>query len=209
MLSSISPLGERARATRWGTTVTSYLLGSLLGGLALGALAALLGALVPANLRSSLAVTLAVGVVLVLLAVLDLLASPTSARRPLVRLPSWQRQVDEQWLGRYRGWVYGVGFGAQLGFGVVTIITSATVYAVVLVTAWSGDVRVGLVVGGVFGLVRALPVLAARHVHEPVSLRRLLARVEQWARPAEHVAVGSLSAAGAVVVAVGVAGGVL
>jgi hypothetical protein len=209
MLSSISPLGERARATRWGTTVTTYLLGSLFGGLALGALAAVLGALVPANLRSSLAVTLTVGVVLVLLAVLDLLASPTSARRPLVRLPSWQRQVDEQWLGRYRGWVYGVGFGAQLGFGVVTIITSATVYAVVLVTAWSGDVRVGLVVGGVFGLVRALPVLAARHVHEPVSLRRLLARVEQWARPAEHVAVGSLSAAGAVVVAVGVAGGVL
>jgi hypothetical protein len=209
MLSSISPLGERARATRWGTTVTAYLLGSLLGGLALGALSAVLGALVPASLRSSLGVTLAVGVVLVLLAVLDLLASPTSGRRPLVRLPSWQRQVDEQWLGRYRGWVYGVGFGAQLGFGVVTIITSATVYAVVLVTAWSGDVRVGLVVGGAFGVVRALPVLAARRVHEPASLRRLLARVERWARPAEHVAVGSLSAAGAVVVAVGVAGGVL
>jgi hypothetical protein len=209
MLSSISPLGERARATRWGTTVTTYLLGSLFGGLALGALAAVLGALVPANLRSSLAVTLTVGVVLVLLAVLDLLASPTSARRPLVRLPSWQRQVDEQWLGRYRGWVYGVGFGAQLGFGVVTIITSATVYAVVLVVVWSGALGVGLVVGGVFGLVRALPVLAARGVHEPVSARRLLARVERWARPAEHVAVASLSAAGVAVVAVGAAGGVL
>ena len=33
--------------------------------------------------------------------------------------------VHEQWLTRYRGWVYGVGFGAQLGFGLVTIITSA------------------------------------------------------------------------------------
>jgi hypothetical protein len=209
MLSSISPLGERARATRWGATVTAYLLGSLLGGLTLGALAALVGALVPASLRSSLTVTLAVGGVLVLLAVADLLASPTSGRQPLVRLPSWRRQVDEQWLGRYRGWVYGVGFGVQLGLGVVTIITSATVYAVVLVVAWSGDLGVGLVVGGVFGLVRALPVVAAGRVHEPVALRRLLARVDRWARPAEHVAVGSLAAAGAVVVAVGVAGGTL
>jgi hypothetical protein len=209
MLSSISPLGERARATRWGMTVTAYLLGSLLGGLALGALAALVGALVPANVRSSLPVTLAVGGALVLLAAADLLASATADRPPLVRLPSWRRQVDEQWLGRYRGWVYGVGFGAQLGFGVVTIITSATVYAVVLVVLWSGALGVGLVVGGVFGLVRALPVLAARGVHEPVSLRRLLARVERLARPAEHVAVGSLSVAGVVVVAVGAAGGVL
>jgi len=209
MLSSISPLGERARATRWGMTVTAYLLGSLLGGLALGALAALVGALVPANVRSSPPMTLAVGGALVLLAAADLLASTTGDRPPLVRLPSWRRQVDEQWLGRYRGWVYGVGFGAQLGFGVVTIITSATVYAVVLVVVWSGAVGVGLVAGGVFGLVRALPVLAARGVHEPVSLRRLLARVERLARPAEHVAVGSLSVAGVVVVAVGAAGGVL
>jgi hypothetical protein len=124
-------------------------------------------------------------------------------------LPSWQRQVDEQWLGRYRGWVYGLGFGAQLGFGVVTIITSATVYAVVLVALWSGELPVGLVLGGAFGLVRALPVLATRRAQEPASLRRLLARVDRWARPVEHVAVGSLSAAGVAVAAIAVAGGVL
>jgi hypothetical protein len=209
MLSSISPLGERARATRWGTTVTAYLLGSLLGGLALGALAALVGALVPSGVRTSSVVTLGVGGVLVLLAAADLLSSPTSGRRPLVRLPSWRRQVDEQWLGRYRGWVYGLGFGAQLGFGVVTIITSATVYAVVLVALWSGELPVGLVLGGAFGLVRALPVLASRRAQEPASLRRLLARVDRWARPVEHVAVGSLSAAGVAVAAIAVAGGVL
>jgi hypothetical protein len=209
MLSSISPLGERARATRWGTTVTAYLLGSTLGGLALGALAALAGGLVPARLRSSVAVTLLVGAALLLLAGLDVFASAAGGGRPRLRLPSWQRQVDEQWLGRYRGWVYGLGFGAQLGFGVVTIITSATVYAMVLVILWSGDVRTGLLIGGTFGLVRALPVLAARHVHEPVSLRSLLASVERWARPAERLAVGSLAVSGAVVVAVGSTGGVL
>jgi hypothetical protein len=209
MLSSISPLGERARATRWGTTVTAYLLGSTLGGLALGFLAALAGSLVPVTVRSSLAVTLAVGAVLLLLAGLDLLAAPGEGSRPRLRLPSWQRQVDEQWLGRYRGWVYGLGFGAQLGFGVVTIITSATVYAVVLVTVWSGHVGVGLVVGGTFGVVRALPVLSARRAHEPVSLRRLLASVDRLARPAERLAVGSLTVAGAVLVAVGSTGGAL
>jgi predicted lipid-binding transport protein (Tim44 family) len=209
MLSSISPLGEQARATRWGTTVTAYLLGSLIGGLGLGALAALAGGLVPAGVRSSTAVTLMVGVLLLLLALADVLSSGTSGRAPRLRLPSWQRQVDERWLGRYRGWVYGLGFGAQLGFGVVTIISSATVYAVVLVSAWSGELATGLLLGGTFGLVRALPVLTVRRVDEPASLRRLLARVERWARPAEHVAIGSLTAAGAVVVAVGAGGGVL
>jgi hypothetical protein len=207
MLSSISPLGERARATRWGTTVVAYLLGSTLGGLALGALAALLGGLVPPAVRSSLGVTVALGAVLLLLAGLDVLGSSAGGRPPRVRLPSWQRQVDEQWLGRYRGWVYGLGFGAQLGFGLVTIITSATVYAVVLVMVWSGDVPAGLATGGTFGLVRALPVLLGRRVQEPVSLRRLLASVDRWARPAERHAVGTLTVAGAIVVAVGSTGG--
>jgi hypothetical protein len=110
-------------------------------------------------------------------------------------------------LGRYRGWVYGLGFGAQLGFGLVTIITSATVYAVVLVMVWSGDGPAGLAIGGTFGLVRALPVLLGRRVQEPVSLRRLLASVDRWARPAERLAVGSLTVAGAIVVAVGSTGG--
>jgi hypothetical protein len=206
MLSSISPLGERARAARWGLTVAAYLVGSTLGGLALGLVAALVGSLVPADVRGATASALVVALALLLLAVLDVLsASSTGSAR--LRLPSWQRQVDEQWLGRYRGWVYGVGFGAQLGFGVVTIITSATVYAVVLLAFWSGSALPGLVIGGSFGLVRALPVLATRHADDPMTLRRLLARVETWARPAERVASGALVAAGAAVVAVVSVGG--
>ncbi len=56
-------------------------------------------------------------------------------------LPSWHRQVDEAWIGRYRGWVVGVGFGAQLGFGVVTIVTSSTTYAVVVLGLLFGNRR--------------------------------------------------------------------
>lgn len=204
MLSSINPLGERARATRWGTTVAAYLVGSTLGGLALGLLAAALGQLVPVAVRTSVTAALLVAAVLLALGGLDVLVA-----RGRVRLPSWQRQVDERWLGAYRGWVYGIGFGAQLGFGLVTIVTSATVYGLVLLTAWSGDLRAGLVLGGTFGLVRALPVLATRRAGEPVALRRLLAAVERWSRPAARVAAGSLVVAGATVAAVVSTGGAL
>ena len=44
MLASINPLGERARNTRWGRTVSWYLAGSLAGGVAVGAAAGGLGA---------------------------------------------------------------------------------------------------------------------------------------------------------------------
>src|SRR4051812_49630441 len=36
MLGSITPLGERGRGSRWGITISAYLVGSALGGAALG-----------------------------------------------------------------------------------------------------------------------------------------------------------------------------
>jgi hypothetical protein len=173
MLSSISPLGERARHSRWWVTTTAYLLGSLAGGLALGGLAGLVGEVVPASVRTSRwAFALLAGLFLVGL-LLDLRASPS--------VPSWRRQVDEQWLTAYRGWVYGVGFGVQLGFGLVTIITSTTTYAVVLLAALSGQVGAGLLVGGTFGLVRALPSLLMVRVRDRNHLRDVFGRIERWA----------------------------
>lgn len=199
MLSSISPFGERARATRWSVTVVAYLLGSLAGGLALGLLAAALGSLLPVAARQSpWAAT-----VLVALITLGLLLDRGVGGR---RLPSWRRQVDEGWLSGYRGWVYGVGFGTQLGFGVVTIITSATVYATVLLAAWSGDLRAGLAIGGLFGLVRALPVPLLARVHDRSGLYRVFRRLERWATPADRLAQATLAAAALVLAAVAVEG---
>ena len=37
-------------------------------------------------------------------------------------LPLVRRQVDDAWLARYRSWVYGGGFGWQIGVGVATYI---------------------------------------------------------------------------------------
>src|SRR5690242_5756206 len=200
MLSSISPLGERARASRWWVTTAAYLLGSVVGGLALGALASLLGGLVPEPVRSS-------SWSLSLVAVLLLVGLGFDSQRGRLDLPSWRRQVDEQWLTRYRGWVYGVGFGAQLGFGLVTIITSATTYAVVLLAALGGDVRAGLLVGGVFGLVRAMPSLLLARVHDRAALHRVFERVERWANPARIVATVALGGAAAVLLATSIGSG--
>ena len=197
MLSSISPLGERARASRWWLTTSAYLVGSVVGGLAAGWVAALLGSLVPAGWRSSPAALLLLAVLLLLGLALDLGTGGLA-------LPSWRRQVDEQWLTRYRGWVYGLGFGVQLGLGVVTIVTSATTYAAVLLAAWSGHLGVGLAIGGTFGLLRALPSLGLRRVTDRDALHRVFARVESWANPADIVARVALAAVAATLVATAV-----
>ena len=199
MLTSISPLGERARASRWWLTTTAYVVSSLVGGLALGLVAALLGGLVPAPRRSSPATYLLGAGALVVGLVLDL---GVAGRH----LPTWRRQVDRTWLDRYRGWVVGVGFGAQLGFGVVTIVTSATTYAVALLCLLSGSPAVGLVVGGTFGLVRALPSAFMGRVVTREQLWRVLSGVERGAPAADLAARLALAAAAATLTVIAMRG---
>ena len=179
MLSSITPLGERGRQRSWGATVTAYAVGSVVAGSALGAL---LGLLPAPSARTGLVVLAAA---CALAAALDL--------RPAL-LPTVRRQVNEDWLGVYRGWVCGAGFGLQLGLGVVTIVTTAAVYVVLVAAAVSGSVAAGAAVGGTFGLVRALPALTLRRVTSTQQLVRLSRRLEQWAGPARHGTVVTLAA---------------
>jgi hypothetical protein len=192
MLSSISPLGERARRARWGLTVSAYLVGSAAGGLAVGLLSAALGSVLPQPWRTS-----DLAAVVVVLLVLVGLGLDVRARGGA--LPSWHRQVDDAWLARYRGWVYGLGFGVQLGAGVLTIVTSSTVYALLAVAAWSGTPWVGAVVGTTFGVARALPVLGLRRVHAPQDLRAVFGRVERLGRPVDLASRASLVLAAAAV----------
>jgi sulfite exporter TauE/SafE len=200
MLSSISPLGERARAARWSRTVSAYVVGSLVGGAALGAVAGALGSVLPQRWLSS-PVTVAVVVALLLLGLLLDLRSGEQGP------PSWRRQVDEAWLTRYRDWVYGLGFGVQLGLGVVTIVTSSTVYGTVLLAALTGSAWAGAGIGAVFGAVRALPVLGLRRVHDRGDLHRVFARLERLRAPADAVARAAQAAAAVAVPALVAAGG--
>jgi hypothetical protein len=197
MLASISPLGERARTSRWGLTVTAYVLGSVLGGAAVGVVTAALGSLVPSSWRGSPAAGIVVAALLLAGLLLDL-------RTAGLHLPTWRRQVDEAWLGRYRGWVYGAGFGLQLGLGVVTIVASATVYATVLLCALSGSPPVGLALGTVFGLVRAMPVLGLAGAHDRAALHRVFHHVERWAPRADRLARATLATGAAALVAAAV-----
>ena len=178
MLASIHPLGERARGNRWGLTAAAYVVGSLLGGAALGAVLGTLGwtvgLVVPTG---AAAVSLLVAAVCALGLTLDL-GSPS-------RIPTRHRQVDENWLGRYRGWVYGVGFGFQLGLGVVTVITSATVYVTFALAALAQSTLGGAAVGAVFGLARSAPMGLLRRVTGALSLQRFHQRF-QAAAPAWH-----------------------
>jgi hypothetical protein len=199
MLTSISPLGERARASRWWVTTTAYVISSTLGGVAAGALVALVGGLVPEDVRGSPVVLVLVAVLLAAGLLLDL---GIRGRR----LPSWRRQVDEAWLGRYRGWVVGTGFGAQLGVGVVTIVTSSTTYAVLLLSALSGTVAVGALLGGVFGLVRAVPLVLMARVDTRERLWAVLRRVESAAPTADAVARLALAVGAAALTAVALRG---
>ena len=199
MLASISPLGERARASRWWITMVAYLLGSIAGGAALGVLCGFVGSALPLGLRSSPAAAVAIALLLAVGVALDLQLGGS-------RLPSWRRQVNEAWLARYRGWVYGVGFGVQLGFGVVTIVTSASVYAVALLAVLSGSPAIGAMIGMVFGLVRALPALAMARVRDRVALHRVFRLLEHWGRRADRVAEGSMAVAALALVVVAVRG---
>ena len=168
MLGSITPLGERGRNSRWGITVTAFVLastaaGTLFGG-ALGALGNLAGG------PGSTAALVVLGVALFVALVLDLGIAG-------LRLPTVDRQVDDRWLYEFRGWVTGVGFGFQLGLGVVTIVTTALTYVTFLAAGLSGSAAAGALIGGLYGAVRGLGVLGSARVD---STKRLVRSNEGW-----------------------------
>lgn len=196
MLSSISPLGEWGRQVRWGTTALIYSFGSIAGGgvvgLALGGLSNVVRTLTP-SLSHGMTLA-AVSAVCVLGAVADML-------RRRVSVPGVRRQVNENWLNRYRRWVYSVGFGFQLGIGVITIVTSASVYVYLLLAYATGSLLGGAVVGITFGLARALVIWTVARASDPIQLMRVHTRVEQLEPWANRGAIVALLAAGGVAVA--------
>jgi MFS family permease len=198
MLASIHPLGERGRDSRWTVTMVAYVVGSLAGGALMGLVFGGAGAAVLGWWSPPAAAVLAAAVVVVAAGLLlDLGVGG-------LRLPTIHRQVDEDWLHRYRGWVYGVGFGFQLGLGVVTIVTTAAVYGLLVLAFLAGSVVGGVLIGATFGLVRALPLLTVARVHDPEGLHRLHRGMHERARLSRALSLGAQA-----VVVVAVAGGLL
>jgi hypothetical protein len=184
MLASITPLGERGRRSVWGVTIVAFALGATLAGSAFGALVGAAGRLAlagagPHPRLAGLAAVLAVAICL------DL--RPGSAPGPL-------RQVNERWLDEFRGWVYGLGFGAQLGLGVTTVISSAATYVAVVAAFLTGNAARGALVLGCFGAIRGLTPLVTARVRRPDQLLALHARLERWRGPSARAGVVLLGA---------------
>jgi sulfite exporter TauE/SafE len=178
MLASITPLGQRGRDASWRRTVTAYVVASTAAAAAVGALLGLLGATFLAG-ESPRWLLIGLAAAALLAALSDLRGRP----------PGIRRQVDETWLDSYRDWVVGLGYGAQLGIGAMTIATSASVYLVWLFELATGRAWAGAVVGAAFGLARAVPVFAARTAVDAASLRSLHRRVELWRVPLQRITV--------------------
>jgi MFS family permease len=195
MLASITPLGERGRHNRFAVTAAAYGAGCVAGGIVAGAAAAAVGSAVrflwepPAGLIGA-----AVAVIAAVALAFDLHLRD-------LRLPTVRRQVDERWLDTYRGWVYGSGFGFQLGLGVVTIVTTAAIYAasaLAVVSAAAGSAAGAVAIGVTFGTVRGASILLAVPVHDPARLRTLHRSLSRRAPAARTV---TLVTHGAVVTA--------
>lgn len=162
MLSSITPLGQRGRGMSWTRTVVSFWIGALLAGAVvfgvIGSVGELLGV---GRLNPWYTV-----VVLLIAGLLDLRG---------LKPPGLHRQVDEDWLGRYRDWVVGLGFGAQLGAGIATIIPSFGTWALFLIALGAGF-PMAAYVGLAFGVGRSLLLFTTRSVRSTSSLAEVMRR---------------------------------
>jgi hypothetical protein len=195
MLTSITPLGERGRGSRWVVTVFALAIGSAAAGAAAGLAAGALGRLALHGLEASTRLALLGALLAVGLALDGGLGG--------VRLPGPRRQVNEQWLGAYRGWVYGLGFGLQLGIGVATIVSTSAVYATLAAAAAAATPLGGAAIGAMFGALRAATLLAGRRVRTPAALHELGRRLERWREPARRAGLAAQALLAAVALGIG------
>ncbi len=185
MLTSITPLGERGRGNRWATTSAWLMFGHVVGGLALGSLLAGIGFLVAfAGIEFGRATSTAIVSTVALAGGLFDLAGG--------RMPG-RRQVDERWLTRYRGWVYGLGFGAQLGFGFVTVVNTA-LFVAACVAGVLLPMTNALLIGVVYGTVRGLVASSNGRVRSTASLRRMHQRLDRFEKPVRWGAAAAVAA---------------
>jgi hypothetical protein len=170
MLSSIHPLGERARKNRWWLTVTGFTLGAMAAGAGTGAALGIAGDVLFGPWVDATQITW-ISAVLLAAGSLDIVG---------LKPPGPARQVNEHWIGHYRGWVYGAAFGAQLGSGVSTYVVSWAVYATLAAEFLMGSMMAGAFVGLIFGFGRSLALFLTVTIDRPSRLtafHRRMARI--------------------------------
>jgi MFS family permease len=167
LLASITPLGERGRNSHWSVTSSALIVGATAGGLVLGGLCGLVGH------ETVHRVTANTNVPTFTLAAAAALACAFDFGVFGLEIPAVRRQVSKEWLTEFRGWVYGLGFGVQLGIAFATIVTSALTYLVFIAAVVSGTPLRGAILGAVFGLGRGLFNLVGFRIKRPDQLLAL------------------------------------
>ena len=163
MLATVTPLAEGGRGHRYRSTATWFIAGATVGGATLGLVMAALAL----GVRAASLSTVALALVAVSVA---LLADASDTRLGGFRLPFHSRQVNERWLDQFRPWVYGAGFGWQIGAGLVTYIKTASLYLMMVLAALTANPLVAFAIGALFGLTRGLAVLLGRTITSPDAL---------------------------------------
>ena len=197
MLSTITPLAERGRGHRWGATASWFVAGQRGGR---GHARIVRGG--PGRRHRATRIPATTSAVVAGGGALVAAASDSGLGG--FRLPIHRRQVNERWLDGFRPWVYGSGFGWQIGTGVTTYIKTAAVY---LMVCWPPDRpalgRPRKCAG--FGLVRGLACSSAHGITSPGALadfhRRFMDRgpLALAVVVGVEVLVGSLAAGGGAV----------
>ncbi len=173
MLSSITPMTEAGRDNRFRTTAAWFVVGGVIGGVTLGAVAAGGAALIAAT-GATLTTRLVIGALIaVATAAVDLGVFG-------IELPIFKRQVNDAWLRTYRGWVYGAGFGWQIGVGVATYIMTAGILLMVALAVLTASPLAALAIGTTFGLVRGSAVFIGRSATTPTKLAEVHARLDHY-----------------------------
>src|SRR5262245_19601562 len=196
MLSQITPMGEASRGYRYRTTAGGYVIVAVAGGASLGIALGLLAVVVRALNASPATLLIAAAIAALVGAVVD---SGVLGFGP----PFFLRQVNELWLGKYRAWLYGTGFGWQIGAGVVTYIMTAAVFVTIALGALTAGPVAALVVGVTFGLVRGLAVYLTRRVRSTADLYELHRRFDASGEPVRRVVIGVQVAVGVVALTLG------
>jgi hypothetical protein len=182
MLASITPLAELGRGHRFRSTAWWYVAGSVLGGVTLGLCVAALTVGV-----NALSLTSRQSIVVAFVASAVAVMSDIGVGR--FHLPVHHRQVNERWLDTFRPWVYGAGFGWQIGTGLATYIMTAAVYLMLVLSALTGQPWLGVVFGGLFGLVRGWSVWLGRHSTSTEALTEFHRRFFTWGPTARRMTV--------------------
>jgi hypothetical protein len=183
MLATVTPLAERGRGHRYRSTAAWFIAGGTAGGATLGVVMAALALGVRAATPSTIALAAIASVAAVL-------AAASDSRVGGFRLPFHSRQVNERWLDQFRPWVYGAGFGWQIGAGLATYIKTAALYLMIVLAALTGSPAIALAVGVLFGLTRGLAVLLGRGITSPASLAEFHRRFTQAGPVVLRVVVG-------------------